>query len=132
VSGAEVDGIAKSAGSIPESLVNAMAAVFIVGLGAIIGLMAVMKKVVGFDLNIILAITLLSFMLMLVVECVLIRLLLSGRRSVNGVGDAVRLKGHTTQGLGQAQARVLSEPMPSVSEHTTRAFEPIYGERQSE
>ena len=29
------------------------------------------------------------------------------------------------------QARALTEPVPSVTEHTTRAFEPIYTERKS-
>jgi hypothetical protein len=132
VSGAKVDGSATPADSFAESLVNSMAAVFIVGLGVIVGLMAVMKKVVGFDLEVILAITVLSFALMLVVEVALIWLLLSGRRGVKAVGDTVQLKGQTTRELGEAQARVLTEPVPSVTEHATRAFEPIYSERQSE
>lgn len=130
VSGAEIDGKAKPAESVSESLVNAMAAVFVAGLGAIIGLLAVMKKVVGFDLEVILAITVFCFALMLLIEGVLIRLLLSGRKGVKGSGDRVRLKEQVTQELGQAQARVL--PVSSVTEHTTRAFEPIYSERQSE
>ncbi|MGH9902409.1 MAG: hypothetical protein ACRD68_11440, partial [Pyrinomonadaceae bacterium] len=101
----------------PDFLVNAITAVFVVGLGAIIGLMAVMKKVVGFDLSIILAITVLSFVLLLVVEAVLIRLLLNGTRGAKGVGATGRLKEHTTKELGGGgQARVLPEPVPSVTE----------------
>jgi hypothetical protein len=30
----------------------------------------------------------------------------------------------------EAQARALPDPAPSVTEHTTRAFEPIYSERK--
>jgi len=33
--------------------------------------------------------------------------------------------------FGAAHARVLPEIMPSVTEYTTRAFEPIYNERPS-
>ena len=131
VSGAKVDGITKPAELFPESLVWAIVSVFIVGLGAIIGLMAVMKEVVGFDLSIILAVTVLSFVLMLAVEGVLIWLLLNGKRGANEVGDTERLKEQVPEELGAAQARVLPEPVPSVTEHTTRAFEPIYSERKS-
>ena len=131
VSGAKADGVNKPAESFPEPLINAIAAVFIVGLGAIAGLMAVMKKVVGFDLGIILAITVFSFVLMLVVEGVLIWLLLNGRRGAKGVGATEQLKEHTTREIEERQARMLPEPVPSVTEHTTRAFEPIYSERKS-
>jgi ligand-binding sensor protein len=72
-----------------------------------------------------------SFMLMLVVEGVLIGLLLKGRRGAEGAGDAGRSKEQTTSELGEAQARALSEPVPSVTEHTTRILEPVYSERQS-
>ena len=131
VSGAKVDGVNKQAESFHESLVNAIAAVFVVGLGAIIGLMAVMKKVVGFDPGIILAITVLSFVLMLVVEGVLIGLLLNGRRGAREAGGTERLKEQTTRELEGARSLALPEPVPSVTEHTTRAFEPIYSERES-
>jgi hypothetical protein len=40
-------------------------------------------------------------------------------------------KEQDTKELYQAQARVLAEPMPSVTEHTTRTFEPISSERKS-
>ena len=135
VSGAKVDGIDKPVESPSEPLIiNAIAAVFIVGLGAIIGLMAVMKKVVGFDPGIILAVTVFCFMLMLVVEGVLMRSLLKGKRDAReagDTGDTGRLNEQTTKELGEAQAQMLSEPVPSVTEHTTRSFEPVYIERQS-
>ena len=130
--GARVNGVTKQAELFPASLVNAMAAVFVVGLGAIIGLMAVMKKVVGFDLNIILAVTVFSLALMLVVEGVLIRLLLNGKRGAKWAGDTERQKGHTTRDIGDVQARLLPEPVPSVTEHTTRSFDPIYSEREND
>ena len=132
VNGEKGGGLARPGELLPVSLVNAMAAVFIVGLGAVIGLMAVMKKVVGFDPGIILAVTAFSLLLMLLVEGVLIRLLLNGKRGARAAGGGGwRLEGRATQEIGEAQARILPDPVPSVTEHTTRAFEPIHGERNS-
>ena len=131
LSGANGDNVIKSSEVKPELLVSAMVGGFILGLVAIAILLGVMKEVVGFDLSIILAVTVFSFVLMLVVEGVLIWLLLNGKRGVKEVGDAERPNEQKTKEVGEAQARVLSEPVPSVTEHTTRAFEPIYSERKS-
>ena len=131
LSGAKGDSLIKSSEVKPELLVSAMVALFILGLGAIAVLIGVMKEVAGFDLPILLAVTMFSFVLMLVVESVLIGLLLKGKRDAQEAGDTERLKEQTIKELGGAQARVLPEPVPSVTEHTTRAFEPIYSERKS-
>jgi hypothetical protein len=130
LSGAKGDNVIKSSEVKPELLVSAMVAVFVLGLGAIAVLIGVLKAVAGFDLPFLLAATMLSFVLMLVVEGVLIGLLLRGNRGAKEAGDTERLKEQTTKELGEAQARVLPEPVPSVTEHTTRAFEPIYSERK--
>jgi hypothetical protein len=111
-----------------ELLVSAMVGLFILGLVAIAILIGVLKAVAGFDLPFLLVATMFSFLLMLVVESVLIGLLLKGRRGAKRAG---RSDEQTTKELKEAQARVLPEPVPSVTEHTTRAFEPIYGERKS-
>ena len=108
-----------------------MVLLFVFGLGAIAMLMGAMKVLADFDLPIIIALTLLSFVLLFVVEGVLIGLLLKGRRGAKGAGAAERPEEQTTRELGEAQARVLPEPVPSVTKHTTRIFEPIYGERRS-
>lgn len=131
VIGATDESINQPAELFPESLVWAIVSVFIVGLGAIIGLMAVMKEVVGFNLSIILAVTVVSFLLMLAVEGVLIWLLLHGKKGAKEVNDAQRLKEQATKELGAAQPRALPDPVPSVTEHATRAFEPSYRERES-
>jgi len=115
----------------PELLVSAMVGLFILGLVAIAVLVGVMKAVAGFDLPFLLAATMFSFLLMLVVEGVLIGLLLKGRKTAKGADDAGRPKEQTTRELGDAQARALPEPVPSVTEHTTRTFEPVYSERRS-
>ena len=56
----------------PEFLVGAMITLFVFGLGVMIGLMAVMKRGVGFDPPIILAITMLCFSLLFLIETILI------------------------------------------------------------
>ncbi|MDT4897697.1 MAG: hypothetical protein QOH25_2774 [Acidobacteriota bacterium] len=131
--GAKDDVASKAAELFPESLVWAIVSVFVVGLGTTIGLMAVMKDLLDFSKSLIVAFSLVCFLLMFAIEGVLIWLLLSRRRSSEKKAkDSGQLKGQTTKELDAAQARALPEPVPSITEHTTRAFEPIYRERKSE
>jgi hypothetical protein len=131
VSGAKGDSVNESPAVKPEMLVAAMVFVFVLGLAAITMLMGMMKAVLGFNVGLIIAFTLLSFLIMLSIEGVIIRLLLRRKRGTEEAGDTVELKGQATNELDAAQARVLPEPVPSVTEHTTRAFEPVYNERTS-
>lgn len=121
--------VVKSAEVRPESLLFSMMAVFVFGFGAITVLMGVMKAVLGFNVGLIVAFTLLSFLIMLVLESVFIRLLLQRKRGTAQAGDAALSKEQTTKELDAAQARVLPEPVPSVTENTTRTLEPVYNER---
>ena len=120
------DSIAKPSSTYPESLVWAIVAVFVCGLGAVIGLMAVMKKVVGFDAGIILAITYISLFMTLAVVGVFIAMLLKNRIRTNESIDHAELKEHQTKELAEGQMPALQEPLSSVTDDTTRAFEPIY------
>jgi hypothetical protein len=132
LSGPKGEARTKSSEPKPEMLVSAMVVVFVFGLIAITMLMGVMKAILRFDYGPILAFTLLSFLIMLSIEGVIIRLLLRRKRGAEEAGDTVQLKGPATNELDAAQARALPEPVSSVTEHTTRAFEPIYNERTSE
>lgn len=123
--------LAKSSEVRPESLISAMVALFIFGLGAITVLMAVLKVILRFNEAQILTFALLSFLSMLVMEGVLIRLLLRRTSGTEAADDTVTLKGPATKELDQARARALPESIPSVTENTTRAFEPTYVERTS-
>src|SRR5215213_4378199 len=114
----------------PESLVWGMVAVLVFGFVAIVFLIMAMKMV-GLNVAQILAFTILSFLIMVLIEGVFIWKLLRRRRGAEDTGDAVLLKEQAPKELDAAQARVLREAMPSVTEHTTRAFEPIYSERKS-
>jgi predicted amidophosphoribosyltransferase len=125
------DGVVKSAEAKTELLVSAMVVVFVLGLGAITGLMAVMKAVLDLNTGQILAFTLLSFLVMLLVEGVIIRLLFRRNRGAEKPGDTALSKEQATKELDAAQTRALPEPIRSVTEHTTRAFEPIYSEQKS-
>ena len=128
--GVKGDSIIKSPEVKPESLVWGMVAVLVFGFVAIVFLMMAMKMV-GLDVGQILAFTILSFLIMLLVEGVFIWQLLRRKLGAEETGDTVFLKGQSTNELDAAHARMLPEPVPSVTEHTTRAFEPIYGERKS-
>jgi hypothetical protein len=93
--------------------------------------MGVMKAVLNLNAGQIFAFTLLSFLIMLLVEGVCIWLLLRRHRGAEERGDIALSKEQATKELNAAQARVLPEPVPSVTEHTTRAFETVYNERTS-
>jgi len=123
------DNAAKSSEVRPEALVWNMVAVLVFGFVATIFLMMAMKMV-GFNEGQILAFTVLSFLMMLVLEGVFICQLLSRRRRTEGTAGTVSSNEKSTKELYEAQGRVLPEPVPSVTEHTTRAFEPIYSERK--
>jgi predicted amidophosphoribosyltransferase len=123
------EGVTRAADLIPESVVFAIIAVFVLGIGVTIGLMAVMKEVVGFDLSLILAITMICFSLIIALEAVLIWLLFKSVRMAKQA-SAVTQKENTTKELEEGQQRALPEHLTSVTEHTTRAFEPIFHDRK--
>ena len=132
LSGARSDSTIKSPEVRPETLIGAMVFAFVFGLVAITLLMGMMKAVLRLEVGVIIAFTALSFLIMLSLEGVFIRLLLRRKRGAEETADSVLLKGLATRAeLDAAQARVLTESMPSVTEHTTRAFDPIYSERKS-
>lgn len=113
----------------PEMLVSAISALFIFGLVAITMLMGVMKVVLEMPVERVLAFSLVPLLLLLIVEGVFIRLLLSSKRGAAEAGNAGSLKGSPTKELEAAQPLSLPQPTPSITEHTTRTFDPIYTER---
>jgi len=130
--GAKLPGekVTKSSEVKAESLVWAMVAVLVFGFVAIVFLMMAMKMV-GLNVGQILAFTILSFVIMLLVEGVFTWQLLLRKRGAE-TGNTALPKDQTTKELNAAQARALPEHMPSVTEHTTRTFDPILIERNKE
>src|SRR4026209_953159 len=113
----------------PEMLVSAISALFIFGLVGIAMLMGVMKVVLEMPVERVLAFSLVPLLLLLIVEGVFIRLLLSSKRGVVDAGQVGSIKGSATKELDAAQPLSLPQPIPSVTENTTRAFDPIYTDR---
>ena len=108
----------------PDLLVAAMVATFVFGLAVIGMLMGIMKVILRMDVGQILGFMSVLLLVMMVLEGIFIRLLL--RRS-KGVEETIALPKQqiATNELEAAQVRALPEGMVSVTEHTTRAFEPI-------
>jgi hypothetical protein len=130
LNGAKGDSVSKSSEVKPELLVYAMVMVLVFGLVAIVFLMMAMKMV-GLNVGQILAFTMVSFLMMLLVEGVFIWQLLRRKRGAEETGDPALSTEKATEELEGAQARGLPEGMTSVTEHTTRTLEPIYSERKS-
>ena len=124
------DNTSKSSDVKPEALVWGMVAVLVFGFVAIMFLMMAMKMV-GLNVAQILAFTILSFLIMLVLEGVFIWQFLARKRGTEETAGTVLSKDQGTNELYEAQARALPEPIASVTEHTTRTFDPIYSERKS-
>jgi len=103
-----------------------MVAVLVFGLVAITFLLMAMKMV-GLNLGQIMAFTILSFLIMLLIESMFIFQMFRSKRSAE---EPALLEKQATNELEAAQVRVLPEAMPSVTEHTTRSFEPLYRERK--
>jgi len=124
------DGRGKSGDLRPETLVFGMLATFVFGIIAITALMAAMKNAIGMQIGEIVPFAAVCFFLMLILEGVFIGLLLQRARSRKPHGTE-RLPEKTTKELDAVPRHSLPEPLPSVTEHTTRAFEPVHSERKS-
>ena len=115
----------------PELLVSAIAGLFILGLFAIIMLMGVLRVIMGVTVETALGFSFLAFILLLFLEGMFIRLLFRGKRG-SKLATPTFNSGGTTRELDAVQARSLPDHITSVTEHTTRAFEPIHTKRRSE
>lgn len=115
----------------PEFLIAAVIGLFIFGLFGITLLMGMMKSVLGLPAERVLGFALLPFLLMLLLEGVCLRLLFRRNRGTESRGANAELKEQTTKELQRTEDRLLGEPAPSVTDHTTRTLEPVYSERKS-
>jgi len=114
----------------PNQLVIWMVATFIFGTAVITMLMGVMRVILGLNVEAVLVFGTVPFLLMLILEAVFIRLLLRNP-ATSDTKNKTLAKRQETNELDAARPRVLPEPIPSVTEHTTRAFEPVYRDRNS-
>ena len=132
--GAEVGGKNRAAPPMPsisESLVWAIVGVSVGGLAILVGLIAVMKHA-GFHNELIAGFSLLGFLLLLAAEIVFIWLLLRSKSAAKEQSALPQSREFTTNELGERPMRSLPEPVPSVTEQTTRTLEPVHRGRKSE
>ena len=115
----------------PEALLWAIVGVFLGGLGIIIGLMAVMEKVLHLNVGLMAFFSLLSFVMMTVIETVFIWRFIRQLRPVNQT-EPTPLTENSPRELSGANPKTLAEPLQSVTDHTTRSFDPLYTKRTSE
>ena len=114
----------------PGGLVTMMVATFVMGLFAITIFMGVMKSVLHFEYGPLVAFTMLSFLIMLLLEGIFIRLLFYPlKRRDSEPRNTFQHNRASTKEL-EAQSRMPLEPIGSVTENTTRAFDPVYSERK--
>lgn len=127
--GARDDDDVKSSEVKPGLLVSAMVGLFILGLVAIAVLIGVMKVIAGFELPIVYAFTIFSFVLLLMIEGLLTWMLLRRRKVEKEVSSTDRPNEQAIKEIYNTQTLALSEPtfqpIPSVTEHTTRTLEHV-------
>jgi len=116
-----------------ESMIMmAMVALFIMGLVAMSLLLGVMKAVLGFQFGPLLVFAFMSFMILIGLEGILISRLFR-RRADKSRTDKSKSGAEATVNITkelEAQSRIVSEPVGSVTDHTTRTLDPIYNERR--
>jgi len=113
-----------------NSLMDSTFWVTVFGLAVIVGGVAAMKALELREVFII-AYMILSTMAFLGVYGMHVWQFIRLTSAAKKASGATEVKGTDTKELGAAQAQSLSEPMASVTEHTTRTFEPIYSERKA-
>ena len=128
---AKRDEVAKPAEMSPEPLVWAIVAVFLGGTGVIIGLLAVMKNLLHFDYGPLMFFAMLTFLMMVVIESVFIWKLV-GRKHRSERADPEQLTAKAKGEFGEIQPKALTEPQHSVTDQTTRSFDPVFVKRTSE
>jgi len=109
----------------PGLIVSAMAGVFVLGLPAIVFLIF-MLNAVRLDPQQSMAFAWVTLLLLVALEVVFLVLLLR-QRSRKGERD--QFKGSQTNELEMKHPAALAEPLASVTEHTTRAFDSVPRER---
>ena len=111
-------------------LVTMMVATFVMGLFVITIFMGVMKTVIHLDTGAMLGFTTLSFLIMLMLEGIFIRLLFRPLKHRDSEPRKPFQNNRASTKELEAQSRSPLEPIASVTENTTRAFDPVYSERK--
>lgn len=112
----------------PQLLVSAMAGIFVLGLPGITFLIF-MLNAVRLESGVVMAFAWTSLLLLVALEAFFVLLLLRRKPLKDEPPQDPQFRGTRTNELEARHAGALAEPAPSVTEHTTRAFDPIPRER---
>ena len=94
--------------------------------------MSVLKKELYLKEWVVVLFGMMAFLLLFVIEGVFISQLLRRTRVAKEARDTSPIREEAPKELEARQPQVMAEPRPSVTEHTTRSFEPSYSERKAE
>ena len=112
----------------PGLIVSAMAGIFVLGLPGIVFLIF-MLNAVRLDPQQSMAFAWVTLLLLVALEVVFLVLLLRQRSRKGETGQRDQFKGSQTNELEMNHPAALAEPLASVTEHTTRAFDSVPRER---
>jgi hypothetical protein len=113
-------------------LIAAMLGIPIAGIGIVIGLISVMKKELDFPNDVILTMAFMGFALLIFAEFGFLYLLVSRtkfRKAKDQDHPPRQLSEAQTKTLAEAQFQNMAAPPASVTESTTRSFDPVYREK---
>lgn len=113
----------------PGLLISAMAGIFVLGLPGIAFIIFMLNAALRLDPPSTMAFAWAAFFLLIALEVVFLTLLLIGKLRKDRSRQERELPGSQTNELEAKYAGSLAEPVSSVTEHTTRAFDPIPRER---
>ena len=113
----------------PGLLVSAMAGIFVLGLPGIAFIIFMLNAALRLDPQQTMAFAWVTLLLLVALEAMFLLLLLRGKRRKDEAREIDQFKGPQTRELEAKLAGTLSEPIPSVTEHTTRAFDVVPRER---
>ena len=113
----------------PLFIISVMAGVFVLGLPAIALIILMLNDALHLGSQQTMAFAWVTLLLLVALEFVFLMLLLRLRPKNNDARKADQFKGPQTKELEEKYAGALAEPVASVTEHTTRAFESIPRER---
>jgi hypothetical protein len=113
----------------PGLLVSAMAGIFVLGLPGIAFIIFMLNAALRLDSQQTMAFAWITLILLFGLEFIFLMLLLRQRRRKGETREADQLNGSNTNELEAKSHGILTEPVASVTEHTTRAFDAIPRQR---
>ena len=113
----------------PGLLISAMAGIFVLGLPGIAFIIFMLNAALRLDPQQTMAFAWAAFFLLVVLEVVFLTLLITGKLRKDDSRQKRELPRSQTKELEEKYAGTLAEPVFSVTDHTTRAFDSVPRER---